>query len=72
MSNIDGSLVTTSSIKVMVAPRDEIRTTLFRSARCSEILLGVGFFVIISIVLLTTAIVVSTKAQGNIIFIDFK
>ena len=63
--SIDGSLVTTSSIKLFVAPRDEIRPTVFRSACCSKILFGVGIFVIITIVFLTSAIMVSTNAQGN-------
>ena len=71
ISSIDGSLVTTSSIKLFVAPRDEIRPTMFRSAWYSKKFFGVGIFGIISISMLTAVNVASTDSQGNIIYIDF-
>ena len=70
--SIDGSLVTTSSIKLFVAPRDEIRRTVYRSAWYSKLLLGVGIFGIILIVLLAAAIMTLTNTQGNIIYNDIQ
>ena len=64
-STVDDSVGTTSSIKLSMAPKDERRSTVFTSSRCSKILVVIAMLVIIAIISITVAIFASKNTQGK-------
>ena len=61
----DDSVATTSSIKLLMAPKDEKRPPVFTSPRCSKILVVMAMLVIIAVISLTVAIIASKNTQGS-------
>ena len=62
----DDSVGTTSSIKLLMAPKDKKKPTVFTSSRCSKISVIISMLVIAAIISFTVAVISSNNKQGNI------
>ena len=64
-STSDDSVGTNSSIKLLMAPKDEKKPTVSTASRCSKLLVVIALLVIIAIISFTVAIIASKNTQGN-------